>query len=182
MGYCSAEASQRPLAAPPHRTISDTTSIAFHDLALGCVRAVRHLITLLPCMDLATLPGATIRLRCPRWGWLVDYRDAFPLHKDPYTFSLCEGPQCSETPISCEAHWRSRRSCRQDLRAQLALRLSPEGPSTQIIRFLGPKIHSFWTLKPYYLGTWTLRVGLGNTQKLIETSEAKSCKVVKLMG
>ena len=34
-----------------------------------------------------------------------------------------------------------------------------EGPSTQIIRFQVPKIHTlngFWTLEPYYLGTWTL--------------------------
>ena len=36
---------------------------------------------------------------------------------------------------------------------------SPEDPSTQIV---GSKIHTlngFKTLKPYYLGTWTLRVG-----------------------
>ena len=42
------------------------------------------------------------------------------------------------------------------------VKVFPEDPNTQIVRFLGPKIHTLsgfvWTLKPYYLGTWTLRV------------------------
>ena len=36
----------------------------------------------------------------------------------------------------------------------------PEGPSTQTGKVLGPKIHTlngFWSLKPYFWGTWTLR-------------------------
>ena len=36
----------------------------------------------------------------------------------------------------------------------------PKGSKYPNSRVLGPKIHAlngFWTLKPYYLGTWTLR-------------------------
>ena len=39
--------------------------------------------------------------------------------------------------------------------------LLPRGSEYPNSRVLGPKIHTlngFWTLKPYYLGTWTLRV------------------------
>ena len=35
--------------------------------------------------------------------------------------------------------------------------VKPEDPNSKV---LGPKNHTlngFWTLKPYYLGTWTLR-------------------------
>ena len=38
---------------------------------------------------------------------------------------------------------------------------SPRGSEYPNSRVLGPQIHTlngFWTLKPYYLGTWTLRV------------------------
>ena len=38
---------------------------------------------------------------------------------------------------------------------------SPRGSEYPNSKVLGPKIHTlngFWTLKPYYLGTWTLRV------------------------
>ena len=37
----------------------------------------------------------------------------------------------------------------------------PRGSEYPNSRVSGPKIHTlngFWTLKPYYLGTWTLRV------------------------
>ena len=36
----------------------------------------------------------------------------------------------------------------------------PRGPKYPNSRVLSPKIHTqngFWTLKPYYLGTWALR-------------------------
>ena len=36
----------------------------------------------------------------------------------------------------------------------------PRGSKYPNSRVLGPKVHTlngFWTLKPYYLGTWTLR-------------------------
>ena len=37
----------------------------------------------------------------------------------------------------------------------------PRGSKYPNSRVLGPKVHTlngFWTLKPYHLGTWTLRV------------------------
>ena len=41
--------------------------------------------------------------------------------------------------------------------------IKPRGSEYPNSRVSGPKIHTlngFWTLKPYYLGTWTLREGI----------------------
>ena len=48
---------------------------------------------------------------------------------------------------------------------------SPQGPSTQIVGFQGPKNnsgHGFWDLKPYCLGTRTLWVGDDVTNLVLE--------------
>ena len=46
----------------------------------------------------------------------------------------------------------------------------PRGSKYPNSRVSGPKIHTlngFWTLKPYYLGTWTLRDGLLEPNSII---------------
>ena len=43
----------------------------------------------------------------------------------------------------------------------MSFEVLPRGSEYPNSKVLGPKIHTlngFWTLKPYYLGTWTLRV------------------------
>ena len=64
--------------------------------------------------------------------------------------SACAGVKLKGTALRAEGLCRGLRG---------SLR-NPQGPRTQIIGFVGPKyynINSIWTLKPYYLGPWTLR-------------------------